>query len=694
MRASSQKVKRREFRDALRESRSVGMDIYFGGHGNEAVFHAIQNPSRIGIFGDVEFELDKLDSDLSRVPIHFKLPLTQRSTTRDLIESEHGLNADIASKIGNADAAQGMGQRCGLGAIAAAQLCKTRLFQDFKRDLTNTILIQSGGSLLRGDIQVHGSAAGGTTPLAQIVVTSAIVNHLALFLCPFAVTFNVTDSTTFAGLGDWIHMNQACALDQMEKLITAPSIGVANQIIWGLRLLALPPAGRDVVARRENLLLDKQSWSCQQMELYRQLLEPNIAMRCPLGNITHTSTDFFRSLGQADVAGLIATEYFHAVETTLETIYSSPSLIKQIDSNHSIRRGFRNTIEEIVDGCNSQAVEDMIRATMESEGEHVYDLQAINSEGETFDLELISEHFVAVPGSLDDAALNLKTIATIKGVLNSEGVEVKSRINRQEAKIKKAKPKTQRAYSNVQNGRRFLAAKRSAAVRYGIELRRFSDQLAAQKTLLLEIDKSIAALESEYESQYSRLQSISSILETCRQKGRAKEPNNLFYFHGINSAFQDLLTLPSLDHQRRIQVLAAQASQVSVEGMRFILGAKTNTVEALATACIGRAITQGAWPGAIPRPSAKTILVLPPMNMNLCDTLTTQIKSMAPSMLVFMADRCDLGMNVLRFHVYSPECKEDLLPGFLKSEFEKAMSGPTKALHEMPTRNWQLPTCP
>ena len=309
----------------------------------------------------------------------------------------------------------------------------------------------------------------------------------------------------------------------------------------------------------------------------------------------------------------------------------------------------------------------MLRATVLSDGIHGYDFQAVNAEGEIYDCELIAEHFVEPPKSLDEAIHQLTTVTTIRQVLTTELIEVRNRLARIEGKIQKLTRSTLVSYKRVQDARSFISSKRAKAIRSGSELRRLSDQSFAYQSMKQELAKSISALNQEYDSQLSRLNGLVSILDRIRQKGRVTERHDLFFFNGIDVAFTDLLTLPALDHDRKVQVLAAQATMVSVEGIRFILGGQTNTVEEFARLCIGKAQRQGAWPGAIAQPSAKTIYVLPPTNANLNELLADRIRAMAPNATVLTADSCELGINIVRFHVFYPETEAlDLIPRLLR----------------------------
>ena len=514
-----------------------------------------------------------------------------------------------------------------------------------------------------------------------------IVKRLETIGCPVSFQFNLSDSVLFAGLGKSVHANAACAIKEIVKLITSPKTGAANLTVWGLRLIGLPPVGSDVNTRRELLLLDKQAWGCREMLNHLQIVGPNLANSGRFGNILHTSTDYFRSVPPAAIAALNAGEYYSAIVQAVENIRPMPSLISAIDSNHSIETHFRSPVEAILDACDSQTTDDMLRATIQSEGIHDYDFQAVNAEGETYDCELIAEHFVAPPESLDEAIHQLTTISTIRQVLTTEEIGVGQRLRRIESDIPKKTRATLASYKRLQDARSFIPSKRAKAIRLGLELRQLSDKQFTYRSMRKELAKSIRALDHEYESQLSRLTGLISVLDRIRRKGRVTERHDLFFFNGVDAAFPDLLTLPALDHDRKVQVLAAQATMVSVEGIKFILDGKTNTVEELARLCIGKAHRPGAWPGAIAQPSAKTIYVLPPTNANLNDQLAERIKAMAPSSVVLTADSCELGINIIRFHVFCPETEADLLPGYLQAEYDRVMDSPTRILHELPHRH-------
>ncbi len=688
MRAQSHKVNRRqEFTKALRATSTVLVDCYEGGHGSEGSFFAVRCSDRFSLFIDAPMELRKLEQDLARCPLHYQLALTQRDTTLSLLEWKYQALNGIAKYIGNAMASEGMGQKAGIGACAAYKLIESRYFSDTVEALLNAIIIQSGGALDEVQITLRGSAAGGTNSYTQIIVAIELANRLQAIGCPLRIQFSLTDSVCFAGLGKSVHANGACAINEIVKLIISPKTGASNMTVWGLRLIGLPPVGADVDTRRELLLLDRQAWECSEMTTYRQITDPNMANSSRYGNICHTSTDFFRSVPPEEIAAINAGEYHSAIVQAIESIRPMSSLISVIESNPSLERNFRSPVEAIVEACDSQTTDEMLRATVLSEGIHRYDFAAVNAEAETFDCELIGEHFVEPPKSLAEAIQRLTTVATIRHVLTTEEIEAQGRLIVIATKIKKLKRTTLASFKRLQDARSFIPSKKARAIRCGSELRTLSDQRFAYLSMKQELEKSISALNQEYDSQLSRLNGVVSILDRIRQKGRVTERHDLFFFNGVDAAFSDLLTLSTLDHDRKVQVLAAQATMVSTEGVRFILGGQTNTVEEFARLCIGKAHRKGAWPGAIAQPSAKTIYVLPPTNANLNELLAKRIRAMAPSATVLTADSCEFGINIIRFHVFYPETEADLLPGYLKAELDRAMKSPTKILHELPPRN-------
>ena len=322
------------------------------------------------MFCDVASELTKHELDFMRIPDSYVLPLSERESILSLIQLEHGDCHKVIEQIGNALADDGMGGCSGVGGIAGKELLKTRRFNDFLEDLGSKAIRKSGGNIKHFEIRGFGSGAGGTNALLELIVITAMVIHLKELGATIAVKLYMTDSVAFAGLGRNIHANQASALVEVERLIRSSKIGDCNRVIWDLRLIGAPPVGDDDLLRQEHMLIDIQAWFCAEMKPILQIKGPNIALSSAFGNISHTSTDYFRSIPRPQIAKTVAFEYHAAIEEAIGNIRPLPSMIRSINSNHSITPSTRNSISEIIDGCDSMTVEDMIRATMQDEGRH------------------------------------------------------------------------------------------------------------------------------------------------------------------------------------------------------------------------------------------------------------------------------------------------------------------------------------
>ena len=341
-----------------------------GGHGCRGNFRAIRRKNEINVFCDVASELTKHELDFMRIPDSYVLPLSERESILSLIQLEHGDCHKVIEQIGNALADVGMGGCSGVGGIAGKELLKTRRFNDFLEDLGSKAIRKSGGNIKHFEIRGFGSGAGGTNALLELIVITAMVIHLKELGATIAVKLYMTDSVAFAGLGRNIHANQASALVEVERLIRSSKIGDCNRVIWDLRLIGAPPVGDDDLLRQEHMLIDIQAWFCAEMKPILQIKGPNIALSSAFGNISHTSTDYFRSIPRPQIAKTVAFEYHAAIEEAIGNIRPLPSMIRSINSNHSITPSTRNSISEIIDGCDSMTVEDMIRATMQDEGRH------------------------------------------------------------------------------------------------------------------------------------------------------------------------------------------------------------------------------------------------------------------------------------------------------------------------------------
>ena len=664
-------------------------DILGGGSGFSGIFFSIRNRGDITILTDVPGELRKFPEDYYRIPNHFLFPLDERHTTQSLLATHYSIDHPVHRLIGIALSVEGMGQRGGLGAIGGSLRLQSRLFSEMVNRLLDKVLILSGGNLQHLWIRSFGSGSGGTYSLFEILLIAALVERLKALGVTIKVSFFMVDSMAFLGLGPNIHKNQACAIMAIHDLMHENKIAKNDKVFYELRLIGTPPTGTDSQLRQEFKLLDQQAWLCPEMLEYLQIAGPNYALMGPYGNIVHTSTDFFRSIPRQLVASTVSTEFYFAIQEGIDEIRPMSDLIERIEPNHVVVETPRSSIPSIVDSCDRLTSSEMLQATSRPGDIHSYEFSVINAKGEEYKCDQISEHFTNPPKTLYAAIQNATVVATIKAVIEEELSIVLDEVSELKKRIARQQKKTTVAYSKAQTARRFVEMAKKRAIREGNELRRLADQLTVRLAMKSEIEKSIRSLVQELASQTSRLDSIAQILEQHRQKGRSDDSRGLFFFNDVNTAFPDLMTLAPLDSDRQQLVLAAQAFAVTANGIQYILDAATNTVEDLANTAIGEAATQGAWPGAIPQHAARKVYVFPPVASSLSVSLRNGVVALDPNARVFVSDTAEFGMNIVRFHVFSPESDSELLPGLLADAYRQALAEPLDVLHRLPPQHDQ-----
>ncbi len=672
------------------ERGTITGDILGGGCGLNGIFYTVLGEAGFGVLTDCQGELKKNELDFARIKNHILLPLPERDTTNSLLATAYGIDLPALQHIGTAFSTEGMGQRGGVGACAGSQQLNSQFFQAVVSKLTSLILLLSGGKLLSIWLRFFGSGAGGTFSLFQILLCQKLVESLEKLCVPIKISFQMVDSLSFEGLGENIHKNQAMALNCIKEIILANQRNPKSKVVYELRLIGSPPSGPNASARQEFQLLDKQAWFNSAMRDYRQTDTLNNGLMHRFGNIVHTSTDYHTSIPRKLVAATIATDYYFCIKQAIDSIVATPDMVDRIEPNRRSIEINRSSVPSIIDGCQFMSANEMVLATLRPGFEHDYDFSIVDIKGDEYRCDQVAEHFTTPPATLDAAVANASIVLTLEVMITQEIAVTNEQIANLKSGIQKQQRRALRAYKRLKTSRLLINRARAIALQEGQELRRLSDQLHAYQAVQADLEKSLRSIKAELSSQMLRLGGIADILDDQRRKGTNDDPANLFYYRNINLAFSELLTLSPLDDDRQLLVLAAQALAVSANGLQYILGAKTNNVEDLSRCAIGKAFTEGAWPGAIPRVGAQQVYIFPPSSCKVFESIRKQIESLAPNARVYVADTLKFGISVVRFHVFHPKSEEELLPGILADAYQSAMESPLDVLHRLPPKKSQV----
>ena len=421
-----------------KKNRHLPMIFYYGGgHGQKALYFSKVNPVAAVIAVDVRTELQKHQEILRLIQHYRSISLIESETANSLIAAAYPDDTSVLKKIGNCSAQKGMGARGELGALGIAAKLNPEEINETLNWL-RTRCIQDNGGILAGLTAAWlGSIAGGTNSKSQRAVAQLVIdlgNELDL---PVEIDFHVTDSITFTGLGSNIHTNCAVALHELNKFVLKSNQKPGSRAVVTARIATLPPVGTDHILRQELDLLDKQAWFSTELQDSMVMIGPNAALCNSFGNISHSSTDYFRSIPRQQVAGQIAAGYHEDMEMEMDRIQPTPHLVTHFNSGQVDYPIDRPSINELIDRINSLDA-DGFNKGCEAKGTEIdYTLTVFDLKGRQYDCERLPDHFANSVETLTEAVNDLILITTIGDLLGVEEAENKWELQKIEAELNK-----------------------------------------------------------------------------------------------------------------------------------------------------------------------------------------------------------------------------------------------------------------
>lgn len=664
------------------KSRFLPDIMYFGGgHGLDTLLFALANPSAAVIAADVRAELQKRMRILTHIQHYRTISLIESETANSLITSAYPQDTSILKRIGNCSAQKGMGQRGGLGALGITPKLMSAEFDEICDWLRSRCIQQRGGVLPGLSIAEFGSISGGANSISHLVSAAILVGLGESLDLPVELDLQVTDSVTFTGLGSNVHINCAVALNTLNEFVLNTNQKPGSRVVVNARIATLPPVGNDQQLRQELNLLDKQAWFATELQDAMVMIGPNAALSGRYGNITHSSTDFFRSIPKKQVAGQIAAGYHEEMELAMERIQPTPHLLTHLDLRPNEVALARPSIEDLVDRVDSLDADGFVKGCEAQACETDFTITAHDIKDRQYDCERLPDHFTGIPETLTEAIDDVILIETIRDQLVLEEAENKAELHEVADKIDKVRDKCSRQFKRTQQARFNVARQRRKLQEFATLLRDLSDNKRNCEQLAKELDKCVGMATELKEQKHAKLSEVLKVLDDHRAKGKDAKDPGLFYYAPTNTAFPVVFKLPSCDRQLQQFFLASQAVAVTESGVKYILGANSSDVEELSDICIGPATTPGAWLAAIEREPHHTFVVLPPMSNALADSLRKAIAAKAATWKVFVADSCSSGINIVRINLFFPRTAEECMPGFLASEYKKIKESELSILH-------------
>jgi hypothetical protein len=323
----------------------------------------------------------------------------------------------VVQQIGNCSVLKGAGQRGGIGALGIEPKLDSKEFREILDWVRSRFIEDSGGKLSGLAGVTAGGLAGGTHSISEFekVRRYLVLGH-ELDL-PVEFDFLVTDSITYTGLGHNVHANCAVALDALNKFVLSENQRPGSRAVVNARIATLPPVGNDQHLRQELDLLDKQAWFSSELQDEMVMIGPNAALSSRFGNITHSSTDYFRSIPKRQVAGQIAAGYHEDIEEALERVQPTPHLVTHFDARPVETPLIRPSINDLIDRRDSLDVDGFMRGCEAKGSEIDYVVTAYDIRDRQYDCERLSDHFTDSPETLSEAIDDLIVIETIRDLL-------------------------------------------------------------------------------------------------------------------------------------------------------------------------------------------------------------------------------------------------------------------------------------
>lgn len=668
---------RSELRSAQNDSRTVYCVGLFGGCGLGVIKHFINHPADLHFVADVPAELDRIRPQLLQLPNVFVLPIGTSHTSGSLLGQIYDPNHEVFDNIGTSFGPNGMSSRSGLGEIAARMMTNGHSFSLAEERLREQILTTCDGAPDAIDWLAIASNGGGAGFPAMLECLDRFGKVFASMDIPANVRLLITDSIAYVGVPGAIHTNAARATMRVIDLVKSKQGRPTSKTSVNVRLLALPPLGRDQKTRSELGCLDVQAFASSQLQRQLQIEEPNLGLSHGLGNFSIVAMEAFNSIPAEAIAKIVATEYYATLEAALYAVGPRVETVERIDDGKVALPVSREPVAAIVE---SQVLDldAKIQATIREAEIPSFNVTAFTVDGGEFRLDEMSDYFSQYPDAFETVYLNLTITATIVSTLQGELKFQSSKLARLRAEQSKQLAVTRKAYVKAQSNKPRAV---NYAIDMGSKLRNISDQVNDTWAIESELGKLLKIAEQELASQKLRLEMLLIALDGHRNRGPASNAAPTFEFETFHEAFSRLANFVAASKQVQTDILAASVIKVTVNGLQEIAAADNNTIEALVDALLGPAVIRGSAVGGSPAATHRTIYVLPPVNGIVGNEIRTQIEARKSNCQVFVADSCRSGVNIVRYLINYPRSESEILRGYLPAELAKSREGSAQFLY-------------
>ncbi len=663
--------------------------VLLGGGASGAISLEFCRQFHFVLYVDVSHEQDKVKRRVGDIPNLIYVPVGLGETTATLFADAEPNLKQMIDELPNVPGSSGMAQLGGVGYYGFQKLLASPQHQHLMQFLSSQAIIRTGGQL----VSVFGltlfSDTGGTGGSRPVGYSRSVIRALNVHGVEITWQYDVISSVTFTGLGRRIELNAAAAEYRIIRDLTRRKMTDCPKVIESLRLIDLAPHEHNRAARDLEVILDKQAWLSNQLQLYLTAVRPNTSLNSRFGNMSFWAMDRTRSLSpEKQIIFSVAASFWRQVEAARKSSQPVLKIVSTIEERVEEEALEREETDDLI--ANLKDIDETLEAIQHAPAIINATLVAKMVSGDEFELHHIERDFAADPADLDEARKDLQVLGSIESMLKikQEKAERSSEAMRKEieqytAELRDYLPIIRTGKSSWWLGSMTPAEVQAACQALASDLRSASDRWHRQQAILNATNSSIDEARQEKTYRDQQLKRIADTLDSWRAKGKEKEPQPaLVVSCPLEDVFGELLHLGELPREEQKRRLTTMVSGVTLAGMAKMLDTESNREEAIAKAIARDEFALlGPYPGGrVEFRHGKQIVVLPPLEESYQSSLPARAEQLNQEQQAFLADSCASGIACVRYTIYEADTLRELFPGQLWEYLRRAFEHPNRDL--------------
>jgi hypothetical protein len=647
------------------------------------------------LFGDVRRDLDQLvlPPDAKTPIASFALGCGETVDTLMLDAPEPKRLA--ARRLPGVITDGGLIQVPEIAKYAGRKLIQTPDFGEFCQRLLGHLKFTSGGRPELLKILSKGSAAGAANAGGSIPVLDEIRSQALRLSVPVEIHYDLTGSTTFAGVDKRGNLNVAVSVPHFIAQTLRKGQDAELRATAKVTLVELPPTFIDREARNQFVLADETAQASSELERELSTGDPNEALVTKMGAVSIREADFGKHLDpETEVVPPVAKAYYAKARRALDQARPCRSLVLEIDSRRQAEPRLRESLAEIVARAPGAEPEQLLEALRQPAEDIAYDLTLKLAGDQEYRLDRYETYFAQPAKTLTESAERLRLIRSQQATLQDELAGVNSQCDELRERLAELQDDFHQClerYLKVLESRGYFGGRKSpdkarqALLETAAEYRRVHDELLDCDALQAALSAGERVVSAEERTLSEELKQLAAALDQHILRGMAVQSHRFIVPRPIDAAYEELRDLARLPREKQRQLLASQAGAVTTAGLARILRASVPRAEAIVELLLaGKLPVIGPpWAGKSRQDTPQVVLVLPTMKPADAAAIRKLIKARNDKQLVVFTDSIRAVANVVRYRLYRVNKLEELYPESLRRELLDARTGPLAPIYDV-----------